>query len=264
VLGIDVGFSVMRRSSAVCRLDWTPTTIALSIERFRAVDSERSDVLRCIACRPLLACALDGPIRSDLEIIGRYRVAERLLTRKLQPFIGKPGQASAPVGKTLNFHTNLCAKIVLETGLIGDSTHDHAIHKSAIVEAFPSSFLGLLIEKPKSPGIHRGNRSDKFYLDLAQSGGFPKLAEYLLPGRRFVTDMAFIENHDDRAAVVCALTALCVAAGEYVAVGDRDGWIILPPRDLIATWAWPLLSENAQSGGLEWRSRAERCERNID
>jgi hypothetical protein len=261
VLGVDIGFSESRRSSAVCRLDWNSTTIVLSIERFRALAPERSDVLRRITCRPLLTCALDGPIRSDLEIIGSYRVAERLLTRKLQPFIGKPGQASAPVGKALNHHTNLCAKIILETGLVRNSAHDHPIHKSAIVEAFPSSFLGLLIENPKSLGVQRGNRSDRFYLDLVRSGGFSKLAEHLLPGRRFVTDMASIGNHDDRAAVVCALTALCVAVGEYTAVGDGDGWIILPPRDLIAAWAWPLLCENARSGGLEWRSRAGRCGR---
>jgi len=238
-------------------MDWDSTEVVLIIERFRATEPERSYVLRHVAERRILACALDGPIRSDFEIIGRYRTAEKLLTRKLQPLIGKPGQASAPVGKALNFHTNTCAKIVIETGVIGDAKHDHAIHKSAILEAFPSSFLGLLIDNPKSLSVKRGNRSDIFYQHLVQTGGLHTLAEYILPGRRLVTSFDDILNHDDRAAVVCALTALCVAAKEYTTVGDwDDGWIFLPPPNLIKMWAWPMLMKNALSGGLEWRSTA--------
>ena len=54
-----------------------------------------------------------------------------------------------------------------------------------------------------------------------------KLIEYYLPGRRLAKALSTIKNHDDRAAVVCALTALGVAAGHYVAVGDKgDGWIV--------------------------------------
>jgi len=46
--------------------------------------------------------------------------------------------------------------------------------------------------------------------------------------------------------LICALTALSIAANDYTAVGDANGWIVLPPRDLIASWAWPLLIANAQ------------------
>jgi hypothetical protein len=58
-----------------------------------------------------------------------------------------------------------------------------------------------------------------------------------------------ITNHDDRASLVCALTALCVAGGDYVAVGDHDGWIILPPRRFIQDWAWRDLVANADGSG---------------
>ena len=34
-----------------------------------------------------------------------------------------------------------------------------------------------------------------------------------------------------------ALTALCVAAGDFTTVGDENGWIILPPRAFIQRWA---------------------------
>ena len=253
VLGVDIGFSETARSSAACRLDWTSTAVSLSIERFRAIEPERSQVLRRIADRPLLAAAFDGPMRSDLEVIGHYRIAEQLLTRKLWRFIGKPGQSGAPVGRRLNSHTNDCAKIALQFETIGQAMHGHAIHASAIVEAFPSSFLGLLIESPLGLHTRRGDRSDTFYVHLAQSGGLLRLLQQVLPGRHAIFPaFEMITNHDDRAAVVCALTALCIAARDYTVVGDRDGWIVLPPSSLIQPWAWSMLRENAQNGGLEW------------
>ena len=252
VLGVDVGFSISRRSSAVCRLDWNATEIKLTIDRFRALEPERSAVLGAVADRQLIVAAFDGPLRSDLEVIGRYRLAEKLLTRRLFPFIGKPGQASAPVGKELNAHANACAKIILDLGLVGASAHDHAIHPAAIVEAFPSSFLGVLIDDPKSLSARRGDRSDNFFVHLAEIGLLNSLIEHLLPGRHLAQTFSTITNHDDRAAVVCALTALAVAAGDYVVVGDEDGWIVLPPRSFIRPWAWTLLQQNAQQGGLEW------------
>jgi hypothetical protein len=210
-------------------------------------------VLSAVADRRLIVAAFDGPLRSDLEVIGRYRLAEKLLTRGLFPFIGKPGQASAPVGKELNAHANACAKIILDLGLVSGSVHDHAIHPAAIVEAFPSSFLGVLIEDPKSLLARRSKRSDVFFVHLAEKGLLNSLIEHHLPGRHLTKTFNSITNHDDRAAVVCALTALAVAAGNYVVVGDKnDGWIVLPPRSFIRPWAWTLLQQNAQQGGLEW------------
>lgn len=48
--------------------------------------------------------------------------------------------------------------------------------------------------------------------------------------------------HDDRSALVCALTALCLVSDDFVAVGDEeDGWIVLPPPTLVRPWAMELL-----------------------
>ena len=256
VLGVDVGYSAKNRSSAVCRLDWNATEIKLTIDRFRALEPERFDVLSAVADRRLIVAAFDGPLRSDLKVIGKFRLAEKLLTLRLRPFIGKPGQASAPVGKQLNAAANECAEIVLGLDLVNASVHDHAIHSVAIVEAFPSSFLGVLIEDPKSLSARRSKRSDDFFVHLAKEGLLNRLIEHHLPGRQLTKTFNTITNHDDRAAVVCALTALAVAAGDYVVVGDKnDGWIILPPRSFIRPWAWTLLQQNAQQGGLEWWPR---------
>ena len=246
VLGIDVGCSPSRRSSAVCRLDWDATSVSWNIERFRAVEPERITVIARVADHRALKCAaFDGPLRSGMDVIGVYRVAEMMLTRRLQPFIGKPGQSSAPIGKLLNAHANECVRAVRALNLLGDAMHPQRLGNDAVVEAFPSSFLGLLIDDPNALNARRGDRSDTFFVHLADSGALDELVRHLLPGRRLKTQFATVKNHDDRAALVCALTALCVSAGDYCAVGDDNGWVILPPKSHIRSWAWSLLEVNA-------------------
>jgi hypothetical protein len=247
VLGIDVGCSPTRRSGSVCRLDWTSDSVGWSLARFRAIEPERTDTISRIAGDARLeAAAFDGPLRKGLDIIGRYRAAERMLTRRLQPFIGKPGQSSAPVGKLLNQHANACVEIVLARCTLAATDHPVQIHERAIVEAFPSAFLGLLIDDPISLNARRGDRSDTFYQHLSANGGFVRLLHHLLPNRSLVEPTATITNHDDRAALICALTALSIAAGSFTAVGDDDGWIVLPPEELQPEWARELLLQNAR------------------
>jgi hypothetical protein len=70
----------------------------------------------------------------------------------------------------------------------------------------------------------------------------------LPPGRRFATSPTEIRDHDERAAVVCALTALAVATESAVGVGDpEDGDIFLPPR---ALWG------SSRLGPLPWAEKA--------
>jgi len=252
VLGVDIGWAPEDSTTGACRLDWTAATV--SFQCSCAPLDKRPQLLRDYADRRLLVAALDGPLRGDLGIIGHYRRAEQLLTQQLGRRIGKPGQSSSPVGRLLNFHANECAKILLETTEVGDALHDHAIHRSAIVEAFPSSFLGVLIEQPEALAVSRAGRSDIFYRHLAQSGGLLALLQHLLPNRTLKASFSEVTHHDESAALICALTALCVAAGEYTAVGDKaDGWIVLPPRSFIRPWAGAMLEENARGGGLEFR-----------
>jgi hypothetical protein len=83
----------------------------------------------------------------------------------------------------------------------------------------------------------------------------------LLPNRRLVDIFEAVTNHDDRAAVVCALTSLCVVAGRYSSVGDRQGWIILPPWNFIQPWAWSLSSKTRKARvSLYLRTHSARYE----
>lgn len=246
MLGVDVGYSLTQASSAVCRLDWDRQEIRWTLQRFRAQSEERLHVLRSVAGPGRLeAAALDGPLRPGFDVIGRYRTAERMLTRRLQPRIGKPGQASAPVGQALNAAANSGARIILAHGDLAPARHAVPIDAKAVVEAFPNSFLGVMLEDPAAVPARRQDRSDVFFQHLARTGGLQRLLNHLLPGRSLTQFLAAVTNHDERAALVCALTALGVAAQEFVAVGDADGWIILPPAPFLQGWALADLQANA-------------------
>ena len=251
VLGIDVGWSKRRKSSAVCHIAWTAHKVTWKVARFRAVEPERTETIGAVAGEGPLACAaFDGPLRRSFDVIGRFRTAERMLTRKLQPKIGKPGQSSAPVGKRLNEEANAYATTVLHCCAVAPATHKVRIDQKAVVEAFPSSFLGVMIEDPATLAARRRSRSDLFFLHWCGRGIFDRIIGHLLPGRRLASDLALVSNHDERAAFVCALTALCVAANDYTAVGDHDGWIILPPYPLLQPWAKDDLETNARDEAL--------------
>ena len=214
--------------------------------RFRAVEPERENTIaRVAAGRPIVAAAFDGPIRRGFDIIGRYRTAERMLTRRLRPLIGKPGQSSAPVGRLLNHHANECVRHLVTHSDLQHAQHGVPIDDKALVEAFPSSFLGMMIEDPAQLAARRGDRSDTFFQHLATTGILRSLIEHCLPGRQLTNDLSRVVNHDDRAAFICALSALCVATGDFIAVGDDDGWIILPPQRFIQPAQWALLKLNA-------------------
>lgn len=247
MLGVDVGFSATRASSAVCRLDWDAMRITWVTRRFRAVPAEREAAVVAVAGDArLAAAAFDGPLRAGLEVIGRYRVAERMLTRRLQSKIGKPGQASAPVGKALNTAANECAAVVIKACQLAPATHAVRIDRKAIVEAFPNAFLGVMLRDPSTVAAQRDDRSDVFFQHLTDKGTLRLLLQHLLPNRKLEQSLSGVVNHDVRGALICALTALAVAADDYTAVGDNDGWIILPPRRFVRSWARRDLEANAR------------------
>jgi len=248
VLGVDVGWSLKAASSGICRLDWDEQTISWTLAHFTGHPGARADNLAAVTGdRLLLAVGLDGPLRGDLAVIDRYRLAERLLSQKaIASRISQPGSSRSPVGRLLNHHTNQFAAMLIERGFVAAAQHHHAVHGLALFEAFPTSFLGLMLEAAEK-GI-RQQRSDRYYTALVADGTLERLLAHHLPGRRLAGALADVRNHDERAALVCAISALGVAAGDYVAVGDADGWIILPPQRFIAGWAQPLVESWNQTG----------------
>jgi hypothetical protein len=154
--------------------------------------------------RPLLAVALDGPFRRDLDQIGVYRACERVLAVRLAPHIGKPGQSNSPNGRKLNDAANAFVKAALAMGCIAEGHHVAAVHPYGVAEAFPTSFLGVMLDGGfREPGRAR---SDSYFERLTQPGGgrLAGLVKSLLGGRSLQCPLQDFHNHDDRAAIVCA------------------------------------------------------------
>lgn len=263
VLGVDVGWSEKKKTTGICALRWNELAIQLSIERVgKDAEHLQRDVIAVLDNKPALAAAVDGPLRRSLDEIGVYRDAEMLLTRGFQRFIGKPGQASSPNGKKLNKAANAVAESLINSKLINLASHKAAIHDLAIVEAFPTSFLGVMLEDGQFPSS--GARSDIYFQQLLgpectrpvppKHNQLAALIRRLLPNRQIENDLSRITDHEECAAVICAATALCVLAKCYVAVGDRtNGYIILPPLTVaggpgLQPWAWTLLNDNCPAG----------------
>ena len=234
VLGIDVGFSPTRRTTCFCALDWDRSK---AVFRYRLTTSDpsqrRAALSEVVELQPLLGVAVDGPLTHGLRLVPHYRAADAILSRGVLQKRGKPGQTSSPVGQQLHRHATDLANLVLELAVVAPSTHVEPIHNRRIVEAFPNLFLGSLIDECDLPTLTR-DASDRYWEALVdKSERLVELIQCLLPGRILDTNLRAITNHEHRAGVICALTALSVVAGDYVGVGDdRDGDIILPPRRL--------------------------------
>ena len=264
VLGIDVGWAAEKKTTGACALIWTPTDVTISPLRLPTTEEGRREGIRRLAGdAEILALAVDGPIRGTLDEIAIYRDAELMLTRALADRIGKPGQSSSGNGKKLNAAANAIARLVLSTERLAPAEHKAKIHESAIVEAFPTTFLGVMLDMGCVPG--HGARSDAYFRHLLgpnadsppqlQTDRLLALLHRLLPNRRFASGhLGDVRDHEERAAVVCALTALCVVCRSYVAVGDqRNGYIVLPPlakegEPGLQPWAWEIICRNRPKG----------------
>lgn len=234
VLGIDVGYSPKKPTTCFCLLEWNRSTAKFQFRVTTAdTNHRRRAIVDLVGAKQLCSVALDGPLTQELRTVSHYRAAEAILSRGVLQKRGKPGPTSSPVGRQLHKHATKLAKLALDTTAIASSTHWEPIHEKRIVEAFPNMFLAALIHERNLPSLAR-DASDRYWEMLVEkSERMLKLLEYLLPGRRLECDLRGCKNHDRRAGIVCGLTALSMAAGHYVAVGDPvDGDIVLPPRSM--------------------------------
>ena len=264
VLGIDVGFSERKRTTGLCLLTVEgPHVRDIQLRRVKTdCDSRSRDLLELIPRGTQLAMlAMDGPLMPGLSYDANipYRQAERLLSQgELFQKRCKPGQSSSPTGRCLHKHATALARLVLKLQdkgclLVLPAAHNERLCKYAVVEAFPNAFLAVLLPETwfKQAGkVGRTNRSDRYWeATLRECDGLPRLFSALSLDWVSARDrLMSINNHDERAALVCAMTALAVARRRYCAVGcSVGGWIILPPLS-----AWGLAAD-----GIEpWAKKA--------
>jgi len=150
--------------------------------------------------------------------------------------------------------------MALEICDIAEAAHVEPIHERRLVEAFPNAYLAALMDEGDFTSLSR-NASDVFWRRLCDSGALVSLWNQLLPGRALSPAFDRLTDHEERAGTVCALTALGVVRGSYVAVGDTlCGDIILPP---LAAWGTgsgrePWLKAVLEGAALRLRRPHER------
>ena len=227
-LGIDVGFSKDVASTGVCVI----SPAGGKPVRVTHVRTERT----LGAIRELLggeiptAISINGPLvphaaKGIFRTINRYRICERSLSGGIFQKRCKPGPTNSPRGQALHRQATFVANALLL---------DHP--KARVVEAFPNAFLGVMMP----PGvfrrpIRRGIKSDVFWRFGVRQRIIDRLVAHLFDDT-FLPPWRRLENHDERAAFVCALTARVSEAGSALVISG-DGEILLPPRDFIQPWA---------------------------
>ncbi len=246
VLGVDIGWSEQRASSAACLLVWDARHVGWEIRRFSARADHRARVLSgLLAGRKVLLVALDGPLHPQLLPLSQHREAERALTLGIGKLVGQPGSVVSPTGQKLHAMTQAVARDLLARRVVQRPKRINTFCPLGLVEAFPSAFMGVML--PQAFATPRAQRSNLYFSALSGTDPFGLLALLcrLLPERCVLGDVVRIKNRDDRAAFVAALSALSVVAGQFSAVGDRFGHIILPP-----------LAESAHMPGMQsWAQR---------
>lgn len=271
VLGIDVGYSERRPTTGLCVLAWEPRQVTWAVARARRDEVDRRAALRRLLGddrSPVLAVGVDGPLRPSLVYATSYRCGDALLARGRFAKRGKPGQTSSGGGRRLHEEACRLVALMLAETTVAAACQPCAISDRAIGEAFPNLFLGVLCDDGDYP--HRPRRARQWTDELYELRGRTttmrrRIATLLraLTGPRSVAGSWDIADHDERAALVCALTALCLAARRFVAAGSpKDGWIILPPADHWGRggrgerWAWRALQDNLVSVAADFPDAA--------
>lgn len=242
-LGIDVGLSSQNPTTGFCLMTTDNSSVRFKLE-ISTWDNTK-EVLRALLknCHRLEAIAVDGPLAKGLQLNKQYRSAEAALSRgKFQRC--KPGATNSPVGQELHKEATEVARMVSAPAArrsdnVASDGPEPEVTKGNVYEAFPNAFLGVLLsDEFLAKKFKRNEKSDRFYEQSFREKYLTKLITYLLPHHAVVGNLGDVTNHDERAAAACALTAISINVGRFVAVGDPDlGYIFLPPWELWQNWA---------------------------
>lgn len=218
--GIDVGFSAVRDSTGLAFLDGEVLTVAKATS-----DIENRRLKTPAGFQPVVA-AFDGPIASEtVKRKCEYTFSKMPFNKRC-----KPGLSHFGTGLKLRQAT---AKT------IGDFTSIFP-EPTVIVEAFPNLFLGVLVPEEvylQQPKLIRGKRFDWLYDEVIKGGIAESKFQSTLP-QAFWDQWKVEKDHEQRAALVCLLTAALHYHGmSYLAGDEEGGYFCLPLPTFWAEWA---------------------------
>lgn len=222
LLGVDVGYSERKSTTG---LAWR---VNGSVQACLAGSTwaSRSAVLPRDVSFDL--AALDAPLVPKTETIPR-RGCEAVFYRGAFWNRCRPGMSHHGRGLKLREAGKTAAVQFCEVMRRDGVANPRALPGVPIVEAFPNTFLGVLLPAQTFDGsgtLKIRTRSDWLYEAATGQGALQRLLEDLdwsEPGtaERFARE----RDHDIRAALVCLLTAGFASAGTAAIVGDGiGGW----------------------------------------
>lgn len=237
LVGLDVGFSATRRTSGVARFQ----SGRLNLGRATSYWGSRAAVL---GTGNATVAAIDAPLvpRQHWE---RWepRACERLFTLGLFQRRCKPGLSHVRgTGRQLR-SAGLETADQLTPMLIGDSglSFPRVLLEKNLIEAFPNAFLGVSIPDSRyklMPKLKRGKKFDWLYGQWLEIEASSSLVHSVDPTGQLFQRFMRCNDHEERAALVCLLTAGVVALGQFTAIGDSmGGYFFLPSFDFWSDWA---------------------------
>lgn len=238
LIGLDVGFAETAATSGVAAL----AEGVVRVGRATAAAADRMRLLRGISRATVIA--IDAPVLPEMDYA--LRPCERLLSRGAFQRRCKPGFSHIK-GTGLQLRQAGMDTASQLRGLASEellpARFPRVFGACNIVEAFPNAFLGVCVEASNfesAPTLRRGKKFDWLYDDWCRAGRFARAATTISPAlpETFASQCEQNRQHDERAALVCLLTAACVATGRYTAVGEpQGGYLFLPPWSLWSEWA---------------------------
>lgn len=235
VAGVDVGFSTTRKSTGV---GWYRDGKICLNHDFRR---PACDLI--LNRKPFDVIAIDGPVLPKTAPENVLRAVERLFGSGAFARRCKPGMSHWGFGQNLRkaaaeAAAYLSAAVPINAALPAMPR----VVDGAIIEAFPNAFLGVCLAEQcyeQMDKLRRGQKFDWLYHQWIERKICDRVTALLPDDATKLADcFTRTKHHDERAALVCVLTALFAAVGNYVAVGnDAAGWFFLPPIEVWAPWA---------------------------
>jgi hypothetical protein len=251
LMGVDVGFSTSRATTAIALLDGDQ----LYLVRTGTAWESRAAEIPSDFCPSVIA--LDGPLLPKGAEKHTRRLCETVFVHAPFHKRCKPGLSHWGLGLELRrASAEACAQfshVLMSPSLKGGGT---VCRGGPIVEAFPNSFLGVLtpeVELLSAPRLKRGRRFDWLYEQIATTGRVESiLSKGLAMPDEFWLRLRMEKDHELRAALICLLTAALAAQGRAAMVGEPiGGWFWLPPWSLWQPWATKGLESAAKRMALK-------------
>lgn len=250
IAGIDAGLTLKDRTSGVCRTGASgfvlDHTYIDKLSRARALAPlERFDCL-----------GIDAPVLPKNVLHYNSRPVESLFMRGAYQTRCKPGASHVPgTGQALRRSgCDTAIQFASETFTQSAVTYPRVQADQNIVEAFPNAFLGVMLDQGviDAAAAGRGDKTDTFFSLCNTTGAFQALQQQLgWADAAFWNAFPTTTDHDELAALVCAVTAICAQVGKYVAVGDaQGGYFFMPPWSLWQRWAKQALLHGWQAQGI--------------